>query len=996
MAGSSCFIAGLALSLLRASVAYAQASIVGVVVDPSGAVLPRVTVEAASPALIEKVRAVTTDGAGRYHVVDLRPGTYAVSFTLRGFKTFRRERIELSGSFSAVIDVELRVGAIDETVTVTGGIPGVDVQNSTVQRVLGKEVIEGIPTSRTAYSVGGLIAPVQSANSGGGADVGGTNAIAHVVLTAHGGRATDQRVMLDGLSTNNAEGSGNLSGFLINMGSAQEVDVEIGAETAERATGGVHLNVVPREGGNTFHGSFVASGTGGSFLQASNYTAALQAAGLPRPNAIQKIWDINPGMGGPIVRDRAWFYGSARWNGENTYAGGFGNLNAGDPNAWTYERDPGNPTLNMAQQRSINGRVTWQITSRNKLGGYYDDQYRCWCPRNVTPTVSAEAAQINEFPYSRIGSVTWSSPRSNRVFLDAGAQFHSERWTYPVRNPALIPVTDQESGLTYRNSTQGNGGGLFPRTLGEVMTARASASYITGTHAFKVGFADQHVLRSLNALDNDYNLSYRFNAGLPNQITQRSTPFTTTDVIKADLGIYVQDRWTAGRVTANLGLRFDYFNDYFPEQRLGTSQYTPDRNIAFAETPWVSWKDVTPRIGIAYDPFGNARTAIKASLNKYLSSFGLQGVFGDSSNPINLLATTVTRSWNDTDHDFIPDCNLAESRPNGECGAMSDLSFGRTKPSTTVDPAILRGWAKRAYNWEFSAGIQHELIPRVTLDVAYFRRSYGNFIAIDNQNTTADDYTAYTVTAPLDPRLPGGGGYKIGPLYDLNPGKVGSVNNYITFASNYGNQIERWNGVDISIGRRLERGSVVNGGISTGKTVASNCAVLARVPESVSTQTAFAQNVTVTTQPVTTPYCRQDSGFITQVKAFGSYTLPKIDLQTSANIQALPGTLLAANYLATNSVVAPSLGRPLSGGAANVTVNLVPPGAMYGDRLVQVDLRFAKRLRFGAPEATFTVDLYNVLNANPVLSVNANYAAWLQPLTVLQGRFARLGVRFDF
>jgi len=185
----------------------------------------------------------------------------------------------------AVIDVELRVGAIDETVTVTGGIPGVDVQNSTVQRVLGKEAIEGIPTSRTAYSVGGLIAPVQSANSGGGADVGGTNAIAHVVLTAHGGRATDQRVMLDGLSTNNAEGSGNLSGFLINMGSAQEVDVEIGAETAERATGGVHLNVVPREGGNTFHGSFVASGTGGSFLQASNYTAALQAAGLPRPNA---------------------------------------------------------------------------------------------------------------------------------------------------------------------------------------------------------------------------------------------------------------------------------------------------------------------------------------------------------------------------------------------------------------------------------------------------------------------------------------------------------------------------------------------------------------------------------------------------------------------------------------------------------------------------------------------------------------------------------------
>ena len=985
--------------VLLPTIAAAQASIAGVVKDASGAVLPGVTVEATSPALLEKSRSVITDGSGLYKIVDLRPGTYSVTFTLTGFSTVKRDGVELTGSFTATINADLRVGGVTETIVVTGESPIVDIQSVTQERVLGKDVIDAIPTSNTHFSVATLIPAVQSSNT---ADVGGTNAISLVSLTAHGGRNTDMRVMLDGLTTNNTEGAGQFSGYLPNMSSTHEVAVDIAAGMAERGTGGVFVNIVPRDGGNRVSGNFFGSGANES-MEANNLTADIIARGLTTPTNLKMVADLNGGVGGPILKDRNWFFVAARKEWHNNYSGGYTNLNAGNPGSWSYAQ--GTPTTNDGVQRSANVRLTWQVSPRNKVSYFYDNQYRCLCLRNLTPLLTPEATSSIEYPYANIHSITWSSPVTSRLLFEAGFLWHPENWHYKLHDLDMIGVVDQGLGnLTYRGQIQVNSNGQFPDAHEDAFNFRAAVSYVTGSHAIKVGFNDQYGSRDISTIGNNYNLSYRFNSvtltggAAPNQLTEYSTPNRLAENIKADLGIYAQDRWTLGRMTANLGLRFDYFNDYFPAQTLGPSLYTPNRNLSFPQTPWVAWKDFTPRMGLVYDVFGNGKTALKVSLNKYMLAYGLQGMFGDGSNPVNLTTTSVTRSWTDANKNFVPDCDLTSPLKNGECGAMSSALFGQSIPSASVDPDILTGWGKRGFNWEFSAGVQHEIAPRVSVDLSFFRRWYGNFIAIDNTATSLSDYTPFSITAPLDSRLPGGGGYTVNGLYDVSAAKFSTVSNYYTFASNYGEMYEHWNGVDFGVNARVARGVFLNGGFSTGRTVTDNCGVLAVAPEAITGTTATGSTTTVAlaTTPSALPYCHADTTFLTQGRLSASYLVPVVGIQASANFQSLPGPAISANYVAANAAVSPSLGRPLSGGAANVTVNLVAPGQMYGDRVNQLDFRFSKAVQFSGVKTAFNVDIFNVGNANPVLTLNNAFSSWLTPLSILQSRFVKFGVQVDF
>jgi hypothetical protein len=269
----------------------------------------------------------------------------------------------------------------------------------------------------------------------------------------------------------------------------------------------------------------------------------------------------------------------------------------------------------------------------------------------------------------------------------------------------------------------------------------------------------------------------------------------------------------------------------------------------------------------------------------------------------------------------------------------------------------------------------------VSVNAAYFRRAYGNFTVTDNLATAASDFSPYQIVAPSDPRLPGGGGQTITGLVDLNPNRVGQVNNYFTFASNYGNQIEYWHGMDVSANTRLARGILLQGGLSTGRTVTDNCEVLQALPEL--SRTGL-------------PYCRQTTNFLTQVKAIASYTVPRIDVQVSGTLQSNPGPAIAANFVASNAVIAPSLGRPLSANAANATVNLVAPGTLFGDRSNQLDLRISKLLNLNGTRTSLSVDVYNLLNSNAVLTLNSNYASWQRPQTIMYARFFKLGVQMDF
>ncbi len=982
-----------AFGLCLPTAVYAQASIAGTVKDTSGAVLPGVTVEASSPVLTEKSRSVVTDSSGQYRVVDLRPGSYAVTFALAGFSTMKREDIQLAGSFTATINAELKVGGVAETITVTSQSPIVDVQSAVEQRVMSKEVVDAIPVGRSHQSLAILI-PGLSTSTGINAqtqDVGGTNNIRLAnAFTIHGGRTTDANIMQDGMQVRNIGSFANLTNMFPDMGATQEMTIDYAAGTAETPTAGVRINYVPREGGNSFKFSFFGTRVTPAF-QGNNYTTDLQTRGLTSPNKLKEAYDFNGSGGGPVMKDKLWFFGSLRRQLNQTYIAGMNyNLNAGDPTKWTYAPDLANQAYFSTLQPGVSVRGTWQASPRNKFNVSYDVQ-----PRDVfgdRATTSPESANEFKFDTSRLMSTSWSSPVTSRLLLDARLTSHGEvlyNAVYPDDANSiyrsLIAVTEQGGsipGLLYRGAGQAAG----PTFIFAAMSApniwqfKASATYVTGSHALKVGFDDSWGRQYLLERDINSSTSYRFNNGIPNQITERASPVSRYDDLKAELGIFVQDKWTLKKLTLTGGLRFDYFNTYFPPTPLGPGPLVPSRNFTVPEYAWDDWKDLSPRISAVYDLFGDGKTAIKANLGRYVLA-------GDNTvgNVFSILANTVTRSWDDRGNkgingDYIPQCDLLNQQANGECGAISDFRFGTQIPSTAFDPSVLNGWGKRGYNWEFSAGVQREVSNRVGVDVAYFRRIYGNFLVTDNLALAASDYNPFSIPAPADTRLPGGGAYTVGTVFDLNPSKVGQVNNFVTFASAYGKQIEHWNGVDFTMNARPKAGMLLQGGVSTGRTSTDNCQVLALVPE------AGPLNA----------FCHVDTNFLTQVKLLGTYTVPKVDVQFSGTFQSLPGPQVTANYIATNAVIQPSLGRVLSGGAANATINIVQPGTIYGERLNQLDLRFAKLFKFAKTRTSINFDIYNLLNSNPVTSQNNNYAAWQVPLSILDARLFKFSVQFDF
>ena len=991
----------LAAFLLHPAHAFAQAtaSIAGTVVDASGAVLPGVVVEASSPALIEKVRSVVTDGTGQYRIEQLRGGVYTITFTLTGFSTVRRESVELAGSFSATVNAEMRLGSVEETITVTGDTPIVDIQSAQRQRVIDQELLVAIPTGRTPQVAAFLIPGVNLSN----VDVGGTNIINTTggSLSIHGGRVDDTRLLIDGITIANTEGTGWSANVLPNMGSTQEVSVDYSSVTAESITGGLQINMIPKTGGNSYSGTLFATAVNSAF-EGSNTDVELVARGLRTPNTLKLQYDVNPGLGGPVKEDKLWFYTSARFTRSANYIGGlFQNRNAYDPTKWTYEPDTEQRAFSNAAEQSVNLRLTWQVNSINKLSFFYDQHWRCQC-RTTAALVSQEAANELEYPISDLSSVSWTATPSNRLLVEARFGARREEYAYTPNNlqdpgRELIPVIEQGGlipGLLYRGNGLQSATQPYQRTLGVSMPSSAALSYVTGSHSAKVGFYNVTAQRTSHVPDNAAHLTYQFNNGIPNQLTQRATPLYRAERQKLDLGIFIQDKWTVKRLTLSGGLRFDTFQSYFPEQTLEPGPLVPNRSLTFPKTNMANWKDIVPRLGSVYDLRGDGRTALKVSLNKYVTAQGLQGTYGDTANPVNRLANIVTRSWIDTDRDFVPDCDLTnvfvqDFRPSGGdlCGTVSDTNFGRPTLSLNYNPKVLNGWGSRPYQWEFSTSVQHELRRGLSIDVGYFRRWFGNFGVTDNLNLTAADFGSFSVTAPVDPRLPDGGGYTVSGFWNLNPDKVAVVpNNYFTFAKDHGVQTEHWNGMDVTVNWRLPASMTIQGGVSTGRRVLDTCDVIDGLPEAA---------------VLTAPYCHQKEDFLTDGKLVWTYTVPKVDVTVSGLFFSRPGPPLSANQVIPNSVVRESLGRDLSANAQNVTVNLMATNTMFGERRNQLDLRFTKPFTVEGVRLGASLELYNAFNANTVLTESATYrdaslSGWRVPTGIMPPRFVKLSLQMDF
>ena len=1023
------------VSLFLPSAAYAQAVITGVVRDASGAVLPGATVEAASPVLIEKVRSVSSDAAGQYRIVDLRPGTYSVTFTLPGFTTVKREGIELSGNFAATVNADLRVGALEETVTVTGESPIVDVQSARSQQIIDKDVLAAIPSSRNVTGIQAIIPGMGTAGDDGG--LAGT--MQGGASNIHGGRANDSRIYADGINMGWAGGSGG-GGQMPQVAASQEVVMTISGGLAEAETSGLVFNAVPREGANAFSGQFNFNGSNDA-LQGGNYTDALQAAGLRAPFELINVYDVSAMYGGRIVRDKLWFYGVYRQvGGERTVPGMFQNKNAGNPNAWTVDFDRSQQAFNNSLERQATIRLTWQATPRNKFNFHWAEQYNdanygTGGGAGVPPTTPEASSRVLYIP-SRQPTASWQSPISGKLLAEAGWGMYQARYRFGMRNdgtnntamiqrleqtgePGCVDRGDCIPGLISRLPRAPGQGGFTHSLIGNLASLRASLSYVTGSHNMKFGYQGGFGNPSQTYQNFTQVVQVRTSNGVPNQLTQTISVGPDTKYIRnlIPTNFYAQDQWTLSRLTVQGGVRYDSLISNYPDQGIGGPgwPYAPVQ-IFFPSrsTPGYEWKDLTPRLGVAYDLFGNGKTAVKFNIGKYLEAITASNNDLDM-NPLIRTATNTTRGWTDLDRDFVPDCDLNSPAANGECQRMDNQTLGQQVFVRSFDPDYVGGWGNRANNWSMGLSVQHEVVPRVSVSVGYTRNWWGNWYVVDNRSTNLADYTPFSIQAPLDPRLPNGGGYTIGGLYNLVPEKVGQVDELAQSYKNFGEQTENWQGVDFSVLARLQNGLTLQAGTSTGRRLADGCAVRAKLPElgtgPIPGPTGFATNSSVTANVTAlgggayslspnNPYCRIEEPYRTDFRGLASYIVPKIDVQLAATWASIPGDSLRADFTVTNAWIAAGpqpLGRPLTG-ALN-QVNLIAPATLWGERRNNIDMRIAKILRFGGTRAQVGVDIYNLLNADTVTNYNYGFVAggsWLTPTTITPARYARIGVQVDF
>ena len=618
-----------ACAILLPSAAYAQASIAGVARDASGAVLPGVTVEAASPALIEKVRSVVSDGSGQYRIVDLRPGTYSVTFTLPGFATVKRDGIELAGAVTATVNAEMRVGGVEETITVTGATPVVDVQGVQQQRVMGKDVIDALPTGRTTTNMAVLIPGMvlSTTFSGESQDVGGNTGDVMQALSIHGGRGGDLRRMVDGLSMQSF--GSNSSAFAPNSGMIQEVAVDVAAGSAEQSTGGVRINIVPREGGNNFSGSFFATGTSDA-LQSDNIDQELRDRGLISASKVKSNWEVNPAFGGPLVRDRLWFFASGRVQQVNNYIGGaLRNANAGDPNSFLYAPDPTFQGSRDSEWKSVNGRLTWQVNPEEQTQLLHGRAGTLQLHRHAGADVARVVGELR-VPVEAAGHAD---------LLRAGLQPHPgrRRLRPQARGLGLLRADGRQRRRGPDRRQRPGERGLLSRPARLLRHLDALPLRADGQLVARGGVLHHRRPRLEGRLPGPRRahaqLLQRAGGGRPVLHVQRRQPGADHAAFalrgaderarRRHLRSRIAGRWDGSRRTS--GLRYDFYRTSYPTQTLGPNVYTPNRNVTFQAGDVASFNDLTPKLGVAYDLFGTGRTALKASYSKYVEQMSYGG-----------------------------------------------------------------------------------------------------------------------------------------------------------------------------------------------------------------------------------------------------------------------------------------------------------------------------------------------------------------------------------
>jgi hypothetical protein len=1162
----------LALVCLPAAALAQTGNISGTVRDAQGAVVPGVTVEVSSPQLIEKVRSATTDNNGRYQITSLPVGVYKVTFTLTGFATVEHSNVELSTDFTAPVNAEMKVGGRTEVVTVIGtSVPLVDVQNARQRQVFTGDEVADLPTTRNLGDLVQLVpgiaisGPLFDTNStpticaggqGQGNQSGAASGCSPIFqgFNAHSSMndpdsINQGRMQVDGMGINSFGGGGR-SSYISDVGNAQEITLTLSGALGESETGGTTINVIPRTGGNRYAGNYFTAYSSDKFYGKNDGVYSQNGGFQTFENRLIHEYDVNGAYGGPIKRDRLWFYSAARRQSrESRLFNNFRNVNEGVFGA-NYVWNPDAPIFQSDLYQNVNARITLQASRRDKVNFFWDEQYTCENPcKGADGGVSVEASDSNLTHPLRVMQVSWTNPLTSKILLDAGFSRYSSnrdetRNFYANHYPGIPRIAETGATVNSSNATPFTSGSLNNSIFWQIQNiqSRASASYVTGSHNFKVGYQGQLLSQVSTPSFNDLRLNYAYatpaatctptpavvqangNAstwcgllpdgrraydGLPQSAplgpalpTSARPPIPTsitqyipsqTDQSAFFAALYVQDQWTLQRLTLNGALRWDNATSHFGKTCVGPDLYTPLQyclnDPANGDSgKGVDFKDITPRWGVAYDVFGNGKTAIKYSMGKYLQGAQVGGIYTASNAAApGRTVNSYSRVWRDLDGDRVVDCDLTIPvvapgtgglPPNGECGGPSGLGvtaatarrFGRSpddlddlglaiglgtiycgidEPSMAQaarnycqnyfnagGSSLLDGWNKRQYEWQWSLGVQHQILPRLSGELTFNQRKKYNLTASDAVGSGCDLYSSteggttnaqqcmqdllnfispfydfYGVQAPLDPRLPGGGGYVVDGFATQKIGvTVPAAQVTVVTLAPDGAAYDDWSGVDTNFVWRAASGLRVSGGTSTGRRNVGSCGLLLSDPPGGQVLMEGRERD-----------CDRERIFQTNVRGTASYTIPWIDLLVSSTFSVRPGTQINATYtvdIANDLIWAPnSQSRKgttfVNSNATTVTPNLLSNDT-YGERITLFDVKFAKNVRFMGKRVNIGVDVYNIFNSdaslaycgtfpNPARGIEGcgtaaanNLRDWRSVQEIVAPRYARFQIRADF
>src|SRR5262245_31422730 len=1013
--------AGVLACLLALPVtARAQSAFAGIVKDATGAVLPGVTVEASSPVLIERVRSVTTDSNGNYRIENLRPGIYTLTFSLPGFSTVKKDAIELASNFTSSINADLRVGTVEETVTVSGSSPVVDVQSNVKAQVLPREVLDAVPSAHTIQSVGQLGVGVTLTAP----DVGGSQAMQQTYFTVHGLGAAQTSVLIDGMIVNGLQGDGAIQSYL-NEGANQEMVYQTGGGNVDAPTGGVKINLVPKEGGNRFSGSLF-EGYETKTLQASNGNDFLYTHGVTSLDQIGTYNDTNFTVGGPIAKDKLWFFGSGRLFTVNkpiastvvsdgTSAGAIKCYNtAGDCAQGVDEQ----------HQYSALARFTWQVSPRNKLSAYMDRIHKVrGAAMNPGDDQTTASVRWNSPNYTT-ATVKWTSTVSSRLLIEAGYSTNIERYNnlyaegveQPYGSAAwLATARHYDSTFGRKWVASDNITGQYP----DRYNAQGSASYITGTHSIKVGFQDSWgVFNHVSRRNGDLYQNYQTINGVltPNTVTVYNTPVWSAERLGSNLGIYGQDVWTLNRVTFTIGGRWEYVNEGVIGQPAQNGRF--GHELAFDDIAMPIWKTFSPRPAAVFNLFGNGKTALRVGYNRYQAA--ATTTLASLYNPSAVVSQSLP--WTDLNTD-----DIAQGAPG--CAYLSagcEINFASLPTNFGIvslanpDPGL-----KRPFVDQYNLGITHEALHGVSVTAEWFHNLSKNVMmrtnvlrpgTYANGTVTNPSYRPVTVFSPIDgtPVI----------VYDFaNTTASRAVQEIDT---NDPNLTQSYDAFEFNFSARLPGGARLFGGSATDRTVANTCAAAATNP-----------NFLITIGGVN--YCDQTNSGIpwrTQFKLAGTYPLPWGGVVVSGSYQGLPGYLLGTQALTAGGAGNPNftsisgLGSSLTvtsstryavcpgnsasqgcvvsglvapGALSTLTVPIVPPGIEQTPRLNQIDFSIGKRFKVGSYRFDPKIDIFNAFNSSAYYSVrtttftpssvaNVSAGTYLYPGSILQGRLLRIAV----